>query len=398
VGTTDAEGTRIGIGFPVMLALVMAAGPLALYAISALAPFIAGDLALSPARLGALALVSYGAAAVSAWTNGRFADRFSPRTVQLWMFSASGLAVILVTLAQTQAILLLAMLISGLAQSVSNPVTNRLIAERVTAGRQGTVIGIKQSGVQIGQFLTGAMLPPLALLAGWRVGMATGLAIIVAGVVLTHREVEPRQAVPVTSRARAKRGPVDPFLVRLAIYTFSNGAMVTLVNVHLPLFAFDVVGVGAGTAGALAGVIGAVGIAGRIGWGRIVERLPDYVVALQGLAIASLVSVGLLWASANLGPVVLFVGTVVFAASALPGNAVAMFAVIRSVERERTGAATGIMMVALYLGFTVGPSLFGFLVGLTGTYVAGWSLGVVLGVVSVLALWEPGRRAGGPAR
>ena len=370
-----------------MLALVMATGPLALYAISALAPIMTHDLELSTARLGALAFVSYGSAALSAMINGRLVDRFDPRLVQQWLFVASGVSVLLVAIAGDLLWLVMAMLVSGLAQSASNPVTNRLISERVRVGRQGTILGVKQSGVQIGQFLTGALLPPLALVAGWRWGIGSSVLLVIAGIVLTRRLLP---SLPTGGGQRPRARPMgsllDRFLVRLTIYTFANGALVTLVNVHLPLYAFEQVGLGAGAAGSLAGIIGALGIAGRIGWGHIIERVPDYVLALRGLAVVSLVSVVLLWSAAALGPLVLLAGTVLFAASALPGNAVAMFAVIRSVDSGDTGSVTGAMMVALYLGFTAGPALFGLIVGMAEAYAAGWALALVLAASSLVAL------------
>lgn len=370
-----------------MLALVMATGPLGLYAISALAPVIARDLGLSSGRLGLLALVSYGAAALSAIISGRLVDRFPPRRVQLLLFAGAGLTLVLIAVSQRFWLLIVAMFISGVAQSATNPVTNKLISEEVAQGRQGTIVGIKQSGVQLGQFFTGSALPPLALLLGWRPAVATGLILVLGGLWLTIRCVPPRTA-PNTHAAEGADAPTRSLpLVRLALYTFCNAALVAMVNVHVPLYAHDAVGLSPGLAGGTAALIGGLGVAGRIAWGRAAERSPSYVGPLQALAALSLLSAVLLWAAATFGGWVLLAGTILFALSALPGNAVAMFAVIRSAGRRRTGAATGVMMLALYSGFTAGPSLFGLLVDVSGSYRPGWLLATAVAVASCLALF-----------
>lgn len=68
----------------------------------------------------------------------------------------------------------------GLALAVGNPVTNKLVALHVLPAARGLVMGIKQSGVQIGAFLAGMLLPALAGVLGWR--WALGAAALAAGV------------------------------------------------------------------------------------------------------------------------------------------------------------------------------------------------------------------------
>src|SRR5207245_1677558 len=65
----------------------------------------------------------------------------------------------------------------GISVAFGNPATNQLAARGVTPGRHGLVTGVKQSGVQIGAFLAGLVLPAVAGAAGWRAALG-GCALV----------------------------------------------------------------------------------------------------------------------------------------------------------------------------------------------------------------------------
>ena len=154
------------------LAATMAVGPLALFALSALSPFVTTDLGLRPSQFGALATLSFAAATPRAWLLGRWLDRCSARGILFGVFSLSGLALLVTASAQSFGWLVVGVLITGVAMSVTNPVTNRLVSVQVADGQRGAVMGVKQSGVQLGQLLVGLALPSLAVLIGWRGAVA----------------------------------------------------------------------------------------------------------------------------------------------------------------------------------------------------------------------------------
>ena len=62
----------------------------------------------------------------------------------------------------------------GIAIAFGNPATNQLAARSVRAGQHGIVTGIKQSGVQVGAFLAGFVLPRAAETTGWRPALGAG--------------------------------------------------------------------------------------------------------------------------------------------------------------------------------------------------------------------------------
>ncbi len=161
------------LGLTATLAVTMAVGPLAVFALSALGPLVTTDLRLRPSQFGALATLAFAAAAPSAWLLGRWVDRFSARTITFGVFAGAGLSLLLTATATSFGWLVLGVVLTGIAMSVTNPVTNRLVSARVDAGQRGAVMGAKQSGVQLGQMVAGLTLPSMALLVGWRAAVAS---------------------------------------------------------------------------------------------------------------------------------------------------------------------------------------------------------------------------------
>src|SRR5262249_42396980 len=132
---------------------------------------------------------------------GRLIDVYSERTTMFVLHLGSGVALVLAALAQSYLLLVAAVVTSGCLQSLSNPVTNRLVSAYAPRRRRGILMGVKQAGVQMAQFSAGLAMPSLALLVGWRggLGVATGLAVL--GLLLTWRHI-PR------ARKAGRRGSV----------------------------------------------------------------------------------------------------------------------------------------------------------------------------------------------
>ena len=104
----------------------------------------------------------------------------------------------------------------------ANPATNSLIATRVEPGRRGGVTGVKQSGVTLGVFLSGAMLPVLERFWGWRGASLTFAVLFGLLALVVHLTLAPDQpslASPTPRSASADletRPRLDPFVWRLA--------------------------------------------------------------------------------------------------------------------------------------------------------------------------------------
>lgn len=349
------------------LAACMAVGPMLLYTLTAVAPLVIEALDLSPTQYGAVSGVVFGSAALSAFVLSGPTGRASARTVMVVVSlgSATGLAVF--ALADSFLVLLVAAVISGAAQALSNPATNRVVAAQ-PAGRRGALIGWKQSGVQMAQFAAGLTAPAIASAAGWRWAAAAGITVGILGVATAL--ALPR--CPGHPSGYLRSGPSTAVSVRaLTAYTFFMGFGLQATNAWLPPFAHHELGFGVATAGLIAAVIGLVGLVSRIWWARRAESRDSS--ALLTLAAGAAAGVGLALLGQIGGTWLVWPGAALFGAAALASNAVAMLELVRTVPAASLAAATGVLVTGMYVGFASGPVLFGLAVD-HASYGVAWLL------------------------
>jgi MFS family permease len=381
-----------------VLTATMAVGPLLTHSLSAMSPLVIADLELTEAQFGLLATTTFFVAAVTAVRTGRWADRLAARTLLVVMFGGAALAMLLTAAAPGYAVLLAAMVLSGLGQVMANPATNRLIRLHVPAGRRAGWLGIKQAGVQASQLVAGLTFPALGLLLGWR----TAVLVAVGAVLLllvhgwwTVPDNHPGTPVARPSRTTSPSGTTTPFRSRAAgaaarppmpgaVRAYAAAAALTglgaqAANVYLPLYAHRELGLDVVAAGATVSVSALVGIASRVLWARVMDRPgADGFVLLAGMALGAAASAvllvlaplhpGLAWA--------VWPAAVLHGGAALAVSVVVMSAAMRAVPADRVGASTGVVTMGLYAGFCAGPLVLGGLLQLTGSFAVGW--GVVL--------------------
>jgi predicted MFS family arabinose efflux permease len=365
------------------LALCMAVGPLMLYTLTAVSPLLIADLGLSPVRYGAIATVTFGSAALSALALGGPSSRFSGRSVMVAVAIGSGVGLAVLALAHNYAVVLAAAVVCGVAQSLSNPATNRVVAG-LPAERRGALIGWKQSGVQMAQLAAGLLGPTVAVLAGWRWAAAAGIALAIAGVISAIAiRVTPCEASRSADAQVARRASVRT----LAAYTFFMGFGLQATNAYLPLFAHRRLGFDARTAGLTAAVVGLVGLVSRIWWARSSDRGGLQPTTLLTLALGSATGVLLTLAATVAGGWLLWVGASVFGAAALASNAVTMVALVRSVPAASLGAATGLLVTGMYVGFATGPLAFGLALDHGAGFGVAWLLPLVaFGIAALIGV------------
>lgn len=389
---------RGSVGLVATLALAMGAGPVLVHGLTAMSPLVVADLGLTRTQFGSLATLTFLVAGLSSGLAGALVDRISERRTMVLLFVGSALTIWAAAAAPGYLWLVLAVVLSGAVQAVSNPVTNRVVSWVDDPGRRGTVLGVKQAGVQMAQASAGLVLPALALAVGWRWSLATATAVSLAGLVLVVRHVRtPGRAAAEHATARRPRVRLPAAVWWLAAFAFLSGCALQATNVYLPLYGYQAVGLAGAAAGALTAVVGGVGLVARILWGRMVGRVPAPRAPLLVLVAGSLLGLGLILLAETAGAALLWVGTAVFAATGIAANVVLMVTVIRVVPPALVGRATGALATGLYLGFAVGPVTFGRVVDTTGDYRVGW-LGAVamFAVGGVLVLlrrdWTPRQR------
>lgn len=354
-------------------------------AVAVLSPFLADEFDLSAGQLGLLGTILYATAATLSPAVGMLVDTLGGKRMAALLFSVSAMSILAFSVSPSYPWLMVAVVASGFGLSGGNPVTNHLLSGHIAPGQRGLLIGVKQSGVKVGQFLAGSLLPMGALAIGWRSTLRVAALVFFCGVIVVYMFV-PRvaQRERGTGQSPIVRGPLGPTVWRLAVFASLMGMGSSAVNFHLPLYAFNNLGLGVRTAGLTVGVVGFIGIIARIAWGPLAERFSSPAVPLVILSTGSIVAQAAVWGSGTIGIALLWVGAVGLGLTAAVWNTVANYAII-SAEDGQPGRATGVMMTGFVIGLSIGPGLFGLGVEATGSYTIGW-LGVTVAFVLASAV------------
>ncbi|QXQ08894.1 MFS transporter [Paeniglutamicibacter sp. Y32M11] len=396
-----AAARHPGYSLLAILLVAVGIGPLLTYGLSSVSELVITELAISEAQFGLIATVCFGAGAIGNAVFGRFTDRQPDSRLLVLVFALASMALLLAMIPGGYVLLLVASGCAGLAQSFPNGVTNRILAQRVPAERRIGWIGIKQSGVQVSQLVASLGFPALAAWIGWRGASGVGAVFaILLGVIAVRvlSAVPLLPPTPITVDSAASGSPTAaPTSIRftiwaLAAFGFINGMGVQATNIYLSLYAVRELNFSLVLGGAAAAVAGAIGVAARVGWGRMMSRgmaAPPLLLLLATLALAG--AGVFLAAGATHSAVLLWLAVAMHGASALGVSVVLMAAVVRGVPSSSMGMASGMVSAGQFGGFTVGPLVMGTLVGSPGGFALGWTvvagiylLSVMLGLYLVL--------------
>lgn len=385
---------KANLGLLTVLVGAMAASSLALFGLSVLAADIIDEFDISRSQIGILLAINTAAGAALAPWLGRVTDRIGARRsiVVLLMISAAGLA--LIAAAQSYIALLVGSVVAGAPQGWGNPATNKLIVERLPEGQRGTVLGIKQSGVQVSVFLSGATLPLAANGFGWRWAMggyslvAIALAAF-AAIVLDKAESHPSQASQAASRSSTALGPM---VITVAIYAAAMGMAGGMINRFIPLFAHEELGYSTAVAGLVAALTGLCAIGTRIWVSRCAEIRGATIAPLVAMSLGTAFTALMLATATTIGAWVLWPAALAGAFSVSAWNGVAMLRVVNGVGPESAGRASGAVIFGFLGGLAAGAPLAGWSVDQWDTYGVAWGMALVLGLIATAAIISPASR------
>jgi predicted MFS family arabinose efflux permease len=261
-----------------ILALILAAqtvanvGPLGIPAIAAL---IRDDLGLTLAQAGSFLSAYYVGPILMSLPAGTMADQWGiARTLVLGqLVIAAGL--VAVSAAGSYAVLIVLMMLAGVGYGMLNPTSTKAVMAWFPPSQRATVVGLKQVGLPFGGALGAALLPVLALAAGWRLAVVTSAALIGAGAVasfLIYRDPPGLPPPPsgVRGAVRAVLLTRDLWLVALSTLVFAG--MQTVWLAFLVLYLKDVVGLSLLAASRYLALAQVAGMAGRIAFGVLSDR------------------------------------------------------------------------------------------------------------------------------
>ena len=361
--------SRGGLSAVTASAMAVATFPIVIFSVLA-ATFIS-EFGLSRRQMGLLITAVAIVAGILSPTLGRTTDRLGGVKSMIGVLGVGAIAIAAISLAPSYWWLVVAGLVAGIPNAWTNPATNTLIVDNIESGSRGIVTGVKQSGVQLGTFLGGLLLPVLAVAWGWRWAVVAFLFVPAAGLVgmVGRRDV-------IHEDANVGSGPSTiPTPVKwTAVYGALSGLATSAAIGFLPLFAEEDQGWGPTQAGWLIAGLGLFGFVGRIAWPRISERGLGHGLTLVILAVESSIAALLLALAARgtLPSWVLILAALLLGAGSIAWNAVGMLAVMDYSPHHLVGKSTGIVLLGFLLGLAVGAPLMGESVDTLGSYAPGW--------------------------
>jgi MFS family permease len=345
-----------------------------------MATFIIDDFGITRAQFGVLVTSLTAGGAIASPFAGRIVDRVGGRTAMLAVFVGAAGAVTVYALAPAFAVMFLGSAIA-LAVAGANPGTNKLIASYAPAGKRGLVVGIKQTGPQVGSLLAGLLAPLGAAALGWRptIALLAVLSLLAIPVVLAVVPTDER----VSRREVREQGPLPGGIRWLAVLALLLG-MGNSSLLFLPLFVEEQLGQTNHVAGLAVALRAGVAIFGRIAWARAAERSESRWTPTAIIGGLSVVSAGAMLLAVAGGMGWVWVGVVIAGLASGSWTAVGVITIISLVGAQAAGRATGFVWLGFLGGLAIGPPLYGWTVDLTDSYVTMWWL--VAAAFSLMAL------------
>ncbi len=379
-----------------MLALLGAhlAGMGAFLTVPVLSPPIAAETGLPASLAGVHTALVYAGAMVSGPATGGLVRRFGGIRVLQAGLVLVGAGIALAALG-TPLALAASALLAGVGHGPVTPSGSHLLAGRTPPRHRSLVFSLKQCGVPMGAMLVAALAPAIGAAFGWRAGVLAmaGVAFAMAVALQPLRATldAERGDAPLGGLAREAAGSLgmlrrDAALRRLTVMSCAYGVSQFCFFSFFVAWQVAALGVPLTEAGLRLAVAQAAGVAGRIGWALLADRVGALpVLTVCGLAIfASALALALAgpgWP----GAAVVLAG-IAMGATAVGWNGVMLAEAARIAPPGQVGAATAALSFAFALSMLVAPPLFSVLVGLTGGYAAGFAMCAGCAVVGVAAL------------
>ena len=322
------------------------------------------DLGFGEAGLGLAIAAFFAGGASGSILLGRLTHRLGP----IGALRVGGLVAATTSVAialQAGSLLSLAVLlgVGGLANAMSQPAANLLLADRLPADRLGRALGIKQSGMPLATLLGGLAVPGLAKTIGWEAAYLAAAALAVLSVIWVSTDHNPTRAVLGKQRPET----TGAGLAVLALGMFFGAAAAGALSAFLVSSAVAS-GVDEAMAGLLLSMGAACGIAVRVAMGVRADRRPEAQLRTVSVMLALGAVAFALFAIQRPGVAVAITPFAFGAGWAWPG--LFNFAVVRANPRS-AAAATGVTQTGVYLGALCGPIGFGLVVDAAG-YSTAW--------------------------
>lgn len=357
----------------------MGAAPL--FLLSAFAPVLEKQGLMDVGRLGLYASSFFAASAVSYPMVGRWVDGRRLKSAMLVAASWASACLALLPWAVGRPVLVAGVLVfAGIGNCLCQSSSNSALATMRASGRQGTLFGMKQSGVTAASLLAGLAVAPFARGDAWKAAflLAAATSVVVGLALLRTRFVVGGESRNVASLGRrGSRWPKDAAMRKFALAGAAGAGGATAIGVFLPAWAVAN-DWSPSAAGALLAIASLGCIAARVGVGCLVDfrqAAPTVVmVRMLGVGAAGVVLVAL----GGSIPVILSCAVLLAFGAGWGWPGMMMLAVVRA-NPKTPAEATGIVQGAAAAGAVAVPPVFGAAAG-GESFGAAW-----LGIATLLA-------------
>lgn len=371
------------------------------FGIGPLGPFLKAELGLSSMEIGSLASAAAFGYMLSILPAGWAADRIGIRWLLAIGELIGGIFMIIMFFASSYQAALVIMAVSGFGSGCISPSTTKAVMVWFPARERATVMGLKQTGVNIGGIISAAVLPTIALSIGWRFGfLFLGILAVIIGIVSFILYKDPPtpsiSAMNGTSNksllvnSKSLRGLLksrDLWLVALS--GFALAVVEFSIVAHLVLYLNEALAISVLSAGAILAMTQTGGIIAKPGSGLVSDRLFRgsrrkvfmlwNVITMAMCLLITLTVSNLFW---GLYPVLFILGF-----TAIGWGGVQLTLVAELAGKDLAGTATAISGLIMNAGSMVGPMLFGYLVDSTGSYQPAWLALTVFSAIGVIVLF-----------
>lgn len=404
MSSVTAERDKFRWAILVLISSSHIIGASAQYGISTLAPFYQDELGLSRAQVGLFISAFYLAMTGASFGAGWLADRMGVGKTTLQGHLSVGACIAAAAWAPSFAWAFAGFFLCGLGYAFLNPASTKGVMAWFHRDERATAMGIKQTGVPAGGFLTALLAPPLVLLVGWRGAfVALGIVNFFFGFVFSYFWREPSESLESDSaQLRQSAGTQEPLDVwgflpasfGTAIFLIGQMSLIT----YLPLYLKEAMGFEPYWASQALTVAQGGAMLGRIGWGVASDRLfggrRKIVLVLIGLA-SILLMLGLSFMTKE-SSLPWLLGTILLLGFCIVGYQGVSYALIGELAgTTRTGVAMGLMITINAAAATLGTPLFGYIVDQTDSYALAWKIlagAIALGCVGLAVFLKEPRR------
>lgn len=369
--------------------------------IAPLTPFIKEEMELTSTQMGSLMSAIYFGYMISIYPGGWAVDRLGIRLLLIAGELIGGIFMIGMFLTPSYGVALILMAMAGFGCGYLLPATSKGVILWFPLRERATVMGFKQTAVNVGGIVTAAMLPWVALAWGWRYGfLILGIVAIVTGIVsyILYKDPPKTQesnVIGCASKIEAPNSTTQKSALELlkslqiwlaSLIGFTMGIVEFAIIGHLVLYLTENLSLSVVTAGALLAVLQAGGAVGKPGGGFISDRLlggkrKGVLILWAGIACITCLLIVLQGEHLSLAlyPVLFLMGL-----GAAGWGGVYLTLVSELVDTEMTGRAIGFTCTFNMAGFVVGPIAFGRIVDTTGSYPIAWLFCAIFAAISVI--------------